>query len=238
MKSGSKSTTKATRSPTFLAGRFATEFASTSQTVPKLGAGEYLIVAKDADLVRAKYPNITVLGDFDGSLSDRDDNIRLRDAGNNIVDEVHYYDGGAWDSYADGGGSSLELSDPKADNSKAEVWAASFEGDDSEWTEHRFRGIAEQDVAGGRAQFNEFIFGLLDAGEFLIDDVQVIENPSAGDGGVPLIQNGTFENDPIGDEAAAWRIIGYHSGTVIVDPTDPNNKVLHVVADRCATTYQ
>ena len=33
-----------------------------------------------------------------------------------------------------------------------------------------------------------------------------------------------------GNEAATWRIIGNHGGTVIADPDDPENQVLRLVA--------
>ena len=37
----------------------------------------------------------------------------------NIADEVQYYEDGRWPEPADGGGRSLELRNPLADNSKA-----------------------------------------------------------------------------------------------------------------------
>src|SRR5206468_3663012 len=40
-----------------------------------------------------------------------------------------------------------------------------------------------------------------------------------------LIQNGSFENG-----ATAWRIIGNHRGEVVVDPDNPANQVLHLIA--------
>ena len=71
--------------------------------------------------------------------------------------------------------------------------------------------------------WNEFVFGLLDGGEFLIDDISV-KNVTLGN--VELIQNGTFS----GGTAAFWRIIGTHTGTVVDDPLAPGNKVLKVIA--------
>ena len=43
---------------------------------------------------------------------------------------------------ADGGGSSLELRDPRADNARAEAWAASREDIQSEWRSYSYRGVA------------------------------------------------------------------------------------------------
>ena len=109
----------------------AMEFTFAPGTV--LGAGEYLVVANDADALRAKYPDIVVVGNFSGTLSDFGERIALVDARGNPADEVHYYDDGRWPQFADGGGSSLELRDPKADNASAEAWAASDETGNSQW---------------------------------------------------------------------------------------------------------
>ena len=63
----------------------------------------------------------------------------------------------------------------------------------------------------------------------LIDDVSVISNPGTGSA-AQLIQNGTFQGDTLGSSPLKWRIIGNHSGTVVVDPTNSTNKVLDLVA--------
>ena len=91
-----------------------------------LAPGAYLVVANDAAKLSALYPNANVVGNFSGRLGG-DDQITLNDPSGNPADEVHYYTSGHWPEYAGGGGSSLELRDPNADNSKAEAWAASDE---------------------------------------------------------------------------------------------------------------
>ena len=78
-----------------------------------------------------------------------------------------------------------------------------------------------------RSSTNSF-FGLLSDGEFLIDDIEVTKHTSDGD--VPLMQNGSFEADVLGNAPEKWRIIGNHTGTVVVDPTNADNQALHVVA--------
>ena len=73
------------------------------------------------------------------------------------------------------------------------------------------------------------VIGLLSDGELLLDDIQVIRDP-AGEA-VNLIQNGSFEADALNEPAEHWRIIGNHrKSEVIVDPDDPNNRVLRFVA--------
>ncbi len=85
-----------------------------------LEPGDYLVVANDSVALAAKYPAISIVGDFSGRLSNRDERIQLKDSHNNPADEVHYFEAGRWSGYADGGGSSLELRNPNADNSIAE----------------------------------------------------------------------------------------------------------------------
>lgn len=188
-----------------------------------LEPGAYLVVAGDAAALLVKHPGIDVVGNFSGNLNNGGERILLLDANGNPADDVHYYDGGVWPEYADGGGSSLELRDPDADNSKAEAWAASDESARTEWQTVTYTGVATASSVGPDGQWHEFIMGLLEAGEVLIDDLSVIENPSGT--AKQLIQNGSF------DSTAAWRIIGNHGTSYVVpDPDDPGNKVLRLVA--------
>lgn len=200
------------------------DFASGATIEP----GQYLVIARDSSELREKYPDVDITGDFQQSLGNRDDRIRLVDAFGNLADDVHYYEGGRWPSVADGGAASLELRNPWADNSKAEAWSASDNSYQSEWITHTRRGTADVDMAGVLPAFHEFVLGMLDSGDILLDDVRVVQYPQ-GDT-VSLIQNGTFEEDIVGEPPAKWRIIGNHSGRVIIDPTDSNNKVLHLTA--------
>ena len=193
-----------------------------------LASGEYLVLAKDPVSLGAKYPGLTILGSFSGQLSNSGDEIILRDANTNPVDQVRYYDSGKWHSFADGGGSSLELKDPGSDNCVAGSWAPSNESTNSTWQTFSYEGIAVDDGIGNNA-YHEFLIALLDAGEFLLDDVSVVEN-----GSLEFIQNGDFEDDSRGSTANKWRALGTHGShgqtRVISDPDDPGNQCLHVVA--------
>ena len=197
-----------------------------------MSPGDYLVIARDAAALAAKYPNITIAGEFSGRLNNDHGYVRLEDEVQNPVDEVHYYDGGRWPDAADGNGSSLELRDPDADNATAEAWAASDESDASSWNTftHRARALRFPGTADP-STYHEFILGLLDSGECLLDDISVIEDP---DGAArELIQNGDFEDDPIGTSPDHWRMVGTHGlhgrSKVIPDP-DGAGRVLHVVA--------
>jgi len=186
-----------------------------------IGQGEYLVVAQSAQAVRAKYPGLNVFGEFTGRLSRNSEQLTLVDSLSNPVDEVRYYDDLPWPEFADGGGASLELRDARADNSRPEAWAASRSPD--EWQTYSYSAVAAID--NGPTRWNEFIFGLLDAGEVLLDDFSVRENPGAT--GRELLRNGSFEN-----VTNSWRFVGTHrNAAIIVDPENPTNHVLRLVAD-------
>lgn len=184
----------------------------------------YLVVARDADAVRADWPSIDVVGDWEGRLANSGDRVVLLDADGNPADEVHYFDGGRWPGAADGGGSSLELRSPWADNAAAEAWAASDESNRATWTEVSIRGRAESSVVGPDGVWNELVLGLLDEGVVLVDDVRVVRDPEGA--AVELLSLGTFDAGTEG-----WRLRGTHRhSSVVPDPDDAGNAVLRLVA--------
>ena len=184
----------------------------------------YLVVAGDAKSLRAEHPDITVVGDFTGRLNNSSDRILLLDAVGNPADAVHYFDGGRWPTAADGGGASLELRDPWADNAAAEAWAASDESHRSEWVWTSIRGVAESSAVGPDGVWEELVLGLLDDGEVLIDDLSVVADPDTDP--VELLQNGSFD-----DDSEHWRLLGNHRHSeVVYDPDDSTNPVLRLVA--------
>lgn len=188
-----------------------------------LAPGAYLVLARDAEALQAAHPSVTVLGDWEGTLSNSTDHIVLRDAKGNPADAVRYWDGGRWPAAADGGGSSLELRDPWADNAVAEAWAASDELPRSAWTEVLIRGQAGSSAVGPDGQWEELVLGLLDAGEVLVDDLRVVRDPDGA--AVDVLQNGSFE------DTRAWRLRGSHRHSeVVADPEDPGEGVLRLVA--------
>ncbi|MEN9023346.1 MAG: lamin tail domain-containing protein [Verrucomicrobiales bacterium] len=171
---------------------------------------------------------------FRGSLDNSGENILLRDQHGNPADEVRYYDGGRWPAYADGGGSSLELRDPNADNSRAEAWAASNECNKAEWQEIRYRMNSGQNY--GLNIWDELVIGMLTAGEVLVDDVKIIHDPN-GEAN-QLIPNSAIKGTLFNNDAAQrWRFVGNHRhSTAVPDPDDPNNMVLHLRASGATDT--
>lgn len=198
-----------------------------SYTFPEgtlLASDGYLVIAKDADYLKGLYPDALIVGNFAGRLSHSGEVVVLEDALGNAVDRVRYFDGGTWPIYADGGGCSLELMDARADNDNGRAWAASDESAKVTWQTFSYRGIAAKSPVGDDSLYREFVLGLLDEGEVLIDDLRVIEDP----GGVAtdLLQNGDFTRG-----TQAWRIIGNHRHSRIEpDPDDSGNPVLHLIA--------
>ena len=89
-----------------------------------------------------------------------------------VEDEVTYGTGGRWGQWSSGGGSSLELIDPRANHRLAANWADSDETQKSSWVNIETTGVLDNgtnyDADIGYAQI-----GLLDAGECLVDNVEV-----------------------------------------------------------------
>jgi hypothetical protein len=186
----------------------------------QIGAGGYLVVARDPVALSAKWPGLNPLGPFSRTLRRAGDRIVLRDAAGNLADRVSYFDDGRWPVAADGGGSSLELRNANAPRDVPESWAASDETGRSAWQSYSYRFTASGD--GGPTQWNEFVIGLLERGECLIDNVSVIEAPGTASA-VEKIVNGGFESG-----ATGWRFLGTH-GTSGLE-AGPTGQALHLRA--------
>ncbi len=169
--------------------------------------GGFLVVARKAARLRANRPDLDpalILGDFTGALSGQGERIALEapmafngpvsperapvlDPAYSLVDEVTYRDGGRWGRWADGGGSSLELIDPRANPNLAPNWADSDETAKAPWTtiEATGRLSAPHPSFDSAEQLQLFLLG---PGEALVDSVQVLV------AGNNRIANSTFEN--------------------------------------------
>ncbi len=191
-----------------------------------LAGGGYLVVADDLAAFAAAHPGVAATGEYSGGLGNSSDEIVLLDARGNPADHVRYFDGGRWDSGADGYGPSLELIDPSADNSRGEAWRASDEAAKSTWRTYSYRALADSPVPGDPTLWQEFALGLLHGeGEILIDDVSVVQDPDGA--ATQRIQNGTFA----GGSSASWRLLGNHQRSFV------ENGALRLVASG-ACEYQ
>ena len=181
-------------------------------------------------------------GAYSGSLGDRGDTLRLRrplivwDAEtdepilkNVILEEVTYCDGGLWGHWADGGGSSLERVDPRADARLAAAWADSDESDKSEWKTIAFTGPLEYgrpfelgSTGKGYGEPLRVEIGLYGEGECLVDSVHV-----AMEGGSNYVLNPSFE-----EPNTTWSWVGTHQDSRIETRSDADDgaRVLHLRA--------
>ncbi|MEO1260372.1 MAG: lamin tail domain-containing protein [Bacteroidota bacterium] len=89
-----------------------------------LNAGGYVVVAIDSVAFEMAF-NQPAFQNASGQLSNGGEAIVLNDAMGAVVDSVDYDDTAPWPSDADGGGPSLSLCDPDADNSDPANWIAS-----------------------------------------------------------------------------------------------------------------
>jgi len=193
--------------------------------------GGYVVVAKNATNLMAKYPQLNAtntFGNYSGRLGNSSDRImlsmpetqvvtnnagvRLTNVYQVIVNDVTYHDGGRWGKWSDGWGSSLELIDPQADNSLAPNWADSDESTKAPWTYIDVTNILENGQTA--AMINQgaywgpptrFEFFLQDEGEVLVDNIEFRNN-----NGPNLLSNGTFDSGTNG-----WAFEGVVRGSYV-----------------------
>lgn len=190
-----------------------------------LAANGFLVIAGAGGT-----PPAGSIGPFSGSLNNSGGRIELEDASGNPADEVRYY-GAGW---SDGGGSSAELRDSRADHAStvSGAWQDSDESGKSAWQTFSYRMTSSQAFgpAPAASTWRELRLGMLDAGECLVDDISVVRDPD----GVrqEVVQNGTFES-----AADHWRFLGNHrTSSVIADPDNAANHVLRLSASGPAET--
>lgn len=178
-----------------------------------LGSDEYLVVCRNKNEIDKKYRISNTIGDYLGSLDNEGEHIELVDVLGNVVDEVRYAGGGQWPGWAAGWGSSLELIDPKQDNSSPSAWEDSDDRAAARWSYVEY--TAEFD--GGESEFHFF---LMHRGECLIDDISVKR------GELECIPNGSFESG-----TDYWLIEGNHiQSSVYTGEAHSGSRCLKIVA--------
>ena len=185
-----------------------------------LAAGGYLVVGQNTSYLFTNYAQLNAantVGNFGGKLSGAGERLTLtmpdttlstNGAGivttnhlDIVVDEVTYGTGGRWGHWSDGGGSSLELMDPRADKRRASNWADSDETAKASWTNIEYTGVLDNGgLYDGSVSFVQL--GLLDDGECLVDNVEVIPATT----GINCTANPTFDNG-----LTNWTLLGDHS---------------------------
>lgn len=172
-----------------------------------IAAGGYLVVARNAARLQTNYAQLNagnLVGDFAGKLSHSGERLALARplavAGATnyaVVDEVTYGTGGRWGKWSDGGGSSLELIDARADHRRATSWADSDETKKASWTPIGKSGLFNY----GYISADSLQLMLLGAGECLVDNVEVRLSTN----GVNLVANPNFEGG-----LDNWVVLGNH----------------------------
>jgi len=167
-----------------------------------LAPGAYLVVAADA----SRFEGQDVVGDFDGSLSNRGELVRLEDANGNLVDQVDYRLGGDWPRLVNGAGSTLELIHPDMDNDFATAWQDSDETTKSEFTDFRIEGTYEQLAQrGSTSDYEELHLHLVGDSHIVLRNlVMQIENTPAN----RLINPDRLSTN--GSGATGWLCQGTH----------------------------
>ena len=217
--------------------RFVAGIDFTFPTGTLLPPGGYLAVARNAARLQTNYPNLgssNLIGDFKGKLSGRGEQVALAmpetvistNAGQAVtnihyvvVEEVTYGTGGRWGQWADGGGSSLELIDPRSDRRLSPNWADSDETAKAGWTTVELTGRLDNGDGTTADALQIFLMG---AGECLLDDVEV-----TGTSGVNLLANPGFESG-----LSPWSLQGNHDTSFLQSTGGVNNsRCLHLRTD-------
>lgn len=183
----------------------------------------YVVVANVRANFLTNHPGVNpaiVYGDWSGNLSGGGERVTLGKPDSVVstngsvvatnffrivVDEVTYDDGGRWGQWADGGGSSLERVDPRANGRLPSNWADSDETQKAPWKLVTATGTIDNGDASAPA--NQLQVLLQGAGECLIDNVQVLSNS------VNLIANSTFEANASGWTAEGTESLSSHETT-------------------------
>jgi len=202
----------------------------------EMSPGSFLVVAKDPNILENVYDNLVIgsnlFGPYSGNLNDHSERIRLSypieqedpDTGQIetcmvIADEVTYYDGGRWPTWADGQGTSMELRDPYSNNNSPDAWADSDESGKSTWEKFSFT-INSNDSQYTHDVVNIFELILLNRGEILLDDLELII------GGSNRLSNNGFENGEM-----SWRILGNHiQSLATTEDCYSGSQSLHLIA--------
>ncbi len=214
-------------------------------TGTRVAAGGYLVIAKDAAHLLTNYPQLNVgntVGNYSGTLKDSGEHLALalslphattNSAGLRVtnqievvVSEVTYGSGGRWGKYAAGGGSSLELTDSRADVLRSSSWADSDESQKSQPATFTVTGKLDFGVSDYPP--NRLHIALLGGeGEALVDEIEVFKGTTDAPG-ANLESNGGFEIGS-GTVATGWAFNGNHS-TSAADSLNPisGNRSLHL----------
>lgn len=105
------------------------EFDFADGEIVEIGPGEYVVLVRNLEAFKTRYSTtgINIAGEYDGSLENQGEALRLEDLFGETIQEFEYDD--LWYPETDGGGHSLVIADPRAEPeawSTQEGWRASI----------------------------------------------------------------------------------------------------------------
>jgi len=184
----------------------------------RIEGGGWLVIGSNPDRLAQLYPWLRdgdVAGPWTGRLDNEGERIELvgpvsfarpEPGGTahtitveSVMDAIAYSSTSRSSRWADGLGSSLELSDPRADAALSPHWMDSDESGKAGWITIEHTGILDH----GLAPANAVDVLMLGPGECLVDDIEVI-----GPDGENRVVNGGFESG-----MAPWSFRGSHDGS-------------------------
>ncbi|MEY2410291.1 MAG: hypothetical protein QOF48_2961, partial [Verrucomicrobiota bacterium] len=213
----------------------------TFRTNTILATNAYLVVAKNVGRLITNYANLNTnntVGSFTGTLANNGERISIEMPDNVVttnllgvvktnlihipINEVTYGAGGRWGKWSDGGGSSLELTDPHSDNRLPSNWADSDDTAKSQWTTVTATGTLDNNPEGS-GRYDSIQVSMMDAGECLMDVVSV--TIPAVFNSANLVTNSGFESLMTG-----WVPQGAFRTSYIENSGAVGTHSLHVVA--------
>jgi hypothetical protein len=90
-----------------------------------LAAGEMTVLVRNAAAFARKYPDVSIGGVYTGQLSNKGEEIKLKDRAGNTIITVAYDDEAGWPISPDGRGDSLVFVDTNGDPADPGSWHAS-----------------------------------------------------------------------------------------------------------------
>ena len=186
-----------------------------------IAAGGYLVIAADTDYVRRVYKLNNVLGNYNGELSNPGELLRLEDAHGNLADEVDYHNHGNWPGWTKGGGSSMELVNPWANNGLPSAWRDSDETTKSSFREYTATGRWRQlKTMGGATDYREFHMHLVGDSEIVLSNIQAISSRTKKN-----VLTNAKKMSTNNRSANGWLAQGNHWATYM------NGQELHLISD-------
>ncbi len=210
--------------------QFTAGVAFTFPTNASIGPNGYVVIGGNTTELFSNYANLSAAntyGNYSGKLSHKGERVALsmpqslygKSTIYVVEDDVIYGTGGRWGEWSSGNGSSLELIDPRSNHHLAANWADSDDTAKSQWVDIENTGVLDNG-ANYESGILHAQIGPLDAGECLVDNIEVDYN------GSNYVSNGTFENG-----LGGWSILGSMSCSSLENSGYQSAHSLHI---RCS----